>query len=193
MKRLIIAMAVSAAFASVVVTSQSSTEVERHVAAAKLAAGTDHVGLFDRICAEAQQIATPRPRRTGPRPTPPRESWHAEPVQVFDNLYFLGMTEYSAWAVTTSDGIILIDAIFDYSVEDEIVDGLTVSTVAGKGVILDRTATTTCRGCMSGHRRQGPVWTSVRGADVKAVSPAERGRSEATRLDVGEHTRTLLA
>ena len=68
-----------------------------------------------------------------------------------------------------------------------------VSTVAGKGVILDRTATTTCRGCMSGHCRQEPGWTSVRGADVKAVSPAERGRSEATRLDVGEHTRTLLA
>ena len=68
-----------------------------------------------------------------------------------------------------------------------------MSTVAGKGVILDRTATTTCRGCMSGHRRQEPGWTSVRGADVKAVSPAERGRSEATRLDVGEHTRTLLA
>ena len=45
---------------------------------------------------------------------------------------------------------------------------------------------------MSGHRRQEPVWTSVRGAYVKAVSPAERGRSEATRLDVGEHTRTLF-
>ena len=62
-----------------------------------------------------------------------------------------------------------------------------------KSVILDRTSTTTCRGCMSEHRRQEPVWTSVRGAGVKAVSPAERGRSEATRLDVGEHTRTLLA
>ena len=46
---------------------------------------------------------------------------------------------------------------------------------------------------MSEHRRQEPVWTSVRGAGVKAVSPAERGRSEATRLDVGAHTRTLLA
>ena len=68
-----------------------------------------------------------------------------------------------------------------------------LSTVAGKGVILDRTAITTCRGCMSGHCRQEPGWTSVRGADVKAVSPAELGRSEATRLDVGEHTRTLLA
>jgi metallo-beta-lactamase class B len=43
---------------------------------------------------------------------------------VFDNLYFVGQTEYSAWAVTTSAGIILIDTIFDYSVEDEIVAGL---------------------------------------------------------------------
>ena len=40
---------------------------------------------------------------------------------------------------------------------------------------------------MSWHRRQEPVLTIVRGAYVKAVSPAERGRSEATRLDVGEH------
>ena len=52
------------------------------------------------------------------RVIPPREQWHAEPVKVFDNLYFVGQTEYSAWAVTTSDGIILIDTIFDYSVED---------------------------------------------------------------------------
>ena len=68
-----------------------------------------------------------------------------------------------------------------------------VSAVARKSVILDGTSTTTCRRCMSEHRRQEPIWTSVRGAGVKAVSPAERGRSEATRLDVGEHTRTLLA
>jgi len=44
---------------------------------------------------------------------------------VFDNLYFVGQTEYSAWAITTSAGIILMDAIFDYSVEDEVVGGLT--------------------------------------------------------------------
>ena len=49
------------------------------------------------------------------------------------------------------------------------------------------------RGESRGHRRQEPVWTSVRGAGVRAVSRAERGRSEATRLDAGEHTRTLLA
>jgi metallo-beta-lactamase class B len=54
-----------------------------------------------------------------------RSTWHAEPVKVFDNLYFVGQTEYSAWAVTTSDGIIVMDAIYDYSAEDEIVNGLT--------------------------------------------------------------------
>src|SRR2546421_538809 len=36
----------------------------------------------------------------------------------------VGMTEYSAWALTTSQGIIVIDTIYDYSVEDEIVNGL---------------------------------------------------------------------
>ncbi len=66
-----------------------------------------------------------------------------------------------------------------------------VSTVARKGVILHGRSTTTCRGCRGRHRRQEPAWTSVRGAGVKAVSPAKRGRSVATRLDAGEHTRTL--
>ena len=130
-KRLLVATALAAIWGSGVTSSQAPAEVEQHVAAARAAAGDDHGALFDRICSEAQSIGTPRPaRRTGgrppgPRPTPPRESWHAEPVQVFDNLYYVGMTEYSAWAVTTSEGIILIDAIFDYSVEDEVVDGLT--------------------------------------------------------------------
>lgn len=118
--------------AAAVVAAQSPADVERHIAAAKTAAGSDHLGLFDRICTEARSIAAPRAGGAGARPggagrqagPPARESWHAEPVKVFDNLYFVGMTEYSAWAVTTTDGIILIDAIYDYSVEDEVVEGL---------------------------------------------------------------------
>jgi hypothetical protein len=59
------------------------------------------------------------------RPGPPDPAtWHAEPVKVFDNLFYVGEKEYSAWAVNTSDGIIIIDTIFDYSVEDEIAGGL---------------------------------------------------------------------
>ena len=56
--------------------------------------------------------------------TPDRATWHAEPVKVFDNLYWFGQTEYSVWALTTSDGIIVFDAIFDYSIEDEVDAGM---------------------------------------------------------------------
>ncbi len=97
--------------------------VQSHVAAAKAAAGQEHLGLFNTVCAEpAPPAAAPQTQAPGP---PDRSQWHAEPVKVFDNLYFVGQTEYSAWAVTTSDGIIIIDTIWDYSVENEIVGGLT--------------------------------------------------------------------
>jgi metallo-beta-lactamase class B len=71
--------------------------------------------------AAAAAPAAPAAAASGP---PARATWHAEPAKVFDNVYFVGQSEYSAWAVTTSAGIILMDAIFDYSVEDEVVNGL---------------------------------------------------------------------
>ena len=102
---------------------------DAHIAAARAAAGTEHVSVFNSLCMATQERASsnpnPAPRAGGPAAPPARATWHAEPVRVFDNLYYLGQTEYSAWAVTTSQGIIVIDALFDYSVEDEIVGGLT--------------------------------------------------------------------
>jgi len=100
---------------------------EAHVAVAKAAAGDDFQNLFNFLC------TVPAPRgggagrgqRQGPPPGPPdRSRWYVEPVKVFDNLYFVGQSEYSVWAVTTSDGIIVIDTIFDYAVEDEVAGGL---------------------------------------------------------------------
>jgi metallo-beta-lactamase class B len=96
------------------------------VAAATAAGGAEYAALVARLCTApappAPRNATPAaPRPEGP---PARETCYAKPVKVFDNLYFVGQTEYSAWAVTTSDGIIIIDPIFDYSVEAEVVDGL---------------------------------------------------------------------
>jgi metallo-beta-lactamase superfamily protein len=60
----------------------------------------------------------------GPAATPARETWYAEGGQVFDNLYMLTTKANSAWAVKTSAGIILIDTLFGYAAQDEIVDGM---------------------------------------------------------------------
>src|SRR6476620_11247996 len=103
--------------------------VETHVAAAKKAAGQEWAGVFNTTCnaavppatAPARGAAPAAPRPAGP---PERSTLHAEPVKVFDNLYFLGQTEYSVWAVTTSAGIIVIDTIFDYSVADDVAGGM---------------------------------------------------------------------
>jgi len=126
-------------------------EVARHVAAAKAAAGTQWEGLFNTLCAApapspapgtppapatgvpsvaaappaaAPPPAAPPPAAPPPAAPPAQASWYAPPVKVFDNLYYVGMTEYSAWALTTSAGIILIDTLYDYSVEAEVVGGL---------------------------------------------------------------------
>ena len=56
---------------------------------------------------------------------PDRSTWYARPYKVFDNLYFIGTRIHSAWALTTSDGIIVIDTLFDYAIEPEMVEGLT--------------------------------------------------------------------
>lgn len=111
----------------------ASPEAQKHVDAARAAAGSDHMGVFQPVCDGALALANPpaprgggpgRGRQGGPPAPPARESWYAEPAKVFDNLYYVGMSEFSAWAVTTSQGIILLDAIFDYSIEAEVDEGL---------------------------------------------------------------------
>jgi len=44
------------------------------------------------------------------------------PGKAFDNLYFVGSKWVSAWAITTSDGIILIDAMDNDDEAERIVD-----------------------------------------------------------------------
>jgi metallo-beta-lactamase class B len=103
---------------------QDKNSVDARVAAARAAAGQDHLGLFDRICTAPAPAPAAQAGAAPPQGPPERSRWHAEPAKVFDNLYFVGEIEYSAWAVATSEGIILIDAIYDYSVEDEVIGGL---------------------------------------------------------------------
>src|SRR5271170_2874988 len=89
--------------------------VDSYVGAAKAAAGTDWAGPFLRLCippSTAPQGAGGRGRGGAPR-IPAKETWYAEPAKVADNLYFLGTKVHSAWAVVGSEGIIVIEALFD--------------------------------------------------------------------------------
>jgi metallo-beta-lactamase class B len=100
---------------------------EALVTAAKRAAGTDYAGTFLRICVAPDNLNAGGPRGGGPGPraVPDRATWYAKPYKVFDNLYFIGTRIHSAWALTTSAGIIVIDTLFDYAIEPEMIEGMT--------------------------------------------------------------------
>jgi len=101
--------------------------IDSYISAAKAAAGTDWSGTFMRLCIAPPPApagrggAAPAP---GGRGAPARETWYAEPRKVADNLYFLGTKSHNSWALVGSEGIIIIEAAFDYSVKDEVLDGL---------------------------------------------------------------------
>ncbi|HEY3949819.1 MBL fold metallo-hydrolase [Phenylobacterium sp.] len=97
--------------------------VQAHLAAAKAASGLDFAGILGVTCLPD----APPPARTaasGPRSDPPRSAWYARPQQVFDDLYWVGTRIHSAWALKTSGGIIIIDTLYAYAAQPEIVDGL---------------------------------------------------------------------
>jgi metallo-beta-lactamase class B len=124
--------ALSASFSSSA-SAQSSRDREiafGHLAAAQKAAGYQVSVLYDHTCSRLMVGAgLPFGRITPADNDRDPKRFHAEPVKVFDNLYYLGEkmlngASPSAWALTTPDGIILIDAMYDNSVEDEIVGGM---------------------------------------------------------------------
>lgn len=49
------------------------------------------------------------------------------PTKVFDNLYCIGTKSVVAWALQTSDGIILIDSIWDNNDAQLIIDDILIS------------------------------------------------------------------
>jgi metallo-beta-lactamase class B len=119
------AVGVVASFALAAIVGAQSDKgpaaVAAHKAAAAAAAGNDFGRLKLSACNEREP---PAPRAPGAPATPPREEWYAEPAKVFDNFYFVGTKEHGAWALTTSAGIIAIDALYDYAVIDEVEAGM---------------------------------------------------------------------
>src|SRR5436190_5923905 len=95
-----------------------SPDVERHLAAARDAAGSD-LRSYPALGNSANPNYKPPARSMADlmgMPAPP-------PGKAFDNLYFVGSKWVSTWALTTSDGIILIDAMDNEEEAERIVEG----------------------------------------------------------------------
>jgi metallo-beta-lactamase class B len=102
-------------------TQQPANPIDAFLARAKAAAQFDFTGTLARLCVLPQTAPGPD---VAPPPPPERATWYTNPGKVFDNLYFVGTKIHSSWALTTSEGIILIDTVYDYNSEEAIVEGM---------------------------------------------------------------------
>ncbi len=117
----IVAVGFAVGLCAMHVSAQPADPVEAYLKAAKDAAGFDFTGTLARVCIVPQ---TAPGRDVVPPPPPTRDSWYTDPAKVFDNLYFVGTKFHSSWALTSNQGIILIDTLYDYAAEEAIVGGL---------------------------------------------------------------------
>lgn len=107
----------------------SPATIDGYLQAAKVAAGAEWAGTFLRLCIPSPPGFQPGLAAVGLSTeqrgqVPPKEKWYAEPAQVADNLYFIGTKIHNSWAIVGSQGIIVIEALYDYAANDEILGGL---------------------------------------------------------------------
>ncbi|MBM3818543.1 MAG: MBL fold metallo-hydrolase [Acidimicrobiia bacterium] len=87
----------------------ASKEAQQRVAAAFKIAGADLQPQAKMFCTPTGPLRLALARQAAGLPPVPNEVM--QPVRVFDNMYFIGMTSQNVWAITTSDGIILQDTM----------------------------------------------------------------------------------
>ena len=119
---------VAAALPLMSMAQSPADAVKSYVESARTLAGKDHAFIFGQLCETPIKAINAAPVTDAVPAALPvidkEREWYAEPAKVFDDLYFLGQTAFSVWALRTPEGIILVDAIFDYSVEAEVIEGL---------------------------------------------------------------------
>jgi metallo-beta-lactamase class B len=96
-----------------------STEAQRHITLARAAATPGLMNEFERTCTP---LGPQRPAllvEAAGQTRAPREL--VEPIRVFENLYYFGFSDVGSWAISTSDGIILIDALNTTQDAEEII------------------------------------------------------------------------
>jgi len=94
-----------------VTTSQEDAFVQ-HLEAARESAGTEWLGVVDHMCT------------SGPVVTGSQDDPLIEPVQIFDNVYAIGRTSTVVYAITTSEGLILIDSGYADQLDSVLLRGM---------------------------------------------------------------------
>lgn len=142
--RLFMAFALAAGLVATSASAQQKYDpttdpVNIHLAAAQRAAGTDFSGLLARVCivpptggdaaagrrrAGGANGLTPAAAAPRQEVVPPRAQWYQEPRKIFDNFYWVGNIRNNAWVIQTSAGLIVVDTLYHYTVEPEIVEGI---------------------------------------------------------------------
>ena len=100
----------------------NSKEAQAHVAKAKAIAGND-AKLQMRVENTCGPLGPQRPaleRQNAGQAAVPNAP--VEPVKILDNLYYFGFNSVGAWAIPTSNGIILIDALNTVKEAEEIIE-----------------------------------------------------------------------
>jgi len=88
---------------------ETSPQAQQHVAAAMALAGTDLTRDARALCSAAGTGRATLVRQAAGLPL--IEDHVVEPTRIFENLYFIGFNDVGAWAIDTSDGLILIDSL----------------------------------------------------------------------------------
>ena len=186
--------------------SQNTADaIDAHLVAARNAAGFDFTGTLARLCVAPAAVPSTL-RDVAPGPAPARDTWFAEPAKVFDNLYFVGSKIHNSWALTSTEGIILLDTLWTYNSEEEIIGGLKKlgldpakvkyviishahpDHVGGAKLMQDRYASRIVMG--------GPDWDSIE----KSVNGYPEGKpkrdivaDDGQRITLGDTAVTLIA
>ncbi len=101
--------------------ADTTPEAQAHVAAAKRIAGDD-LAIAQRIfCKTSKEMDELRNLGGFAKNY---DMHYMEPVRVFDNVYAMGLTTVTVYAISTPDGIILIDAFYDDGIDSVLVPSL---------------------------------------------------------------------
>lgn len=101
--------------------AQDSPQIRAQIDAIKKVAGPEWAFAATFFCSTEDEVAA---MKILPSATEGDvDGQRAEPMKVFDNLYFVGSKAVTTWAITTSDGIILIDAGYPERFDDTLLSG----------------------------------------------------------------------